>query len=257
MTARRRSGRTGPFRLDAACLDADRIRAMTATIGRELLKHSPYVRTRNFRKVHPDDLAFLFDAYDRQFLSGFVWRRLARDQLAFRLSSRMTSAGGKTLRRAGPNGNVDYEIAISSFMLFDGFGKDDPVVKVCGLPCADRLEALQRIMEHEIVHLVEFIGTGRSNCRGQPFQALARGLFLHRTSTHQLFTRRQRAAQDGILVGSPVAFQYRAKTLTGRVNRITKRATVLVADPSGDRYSDGGRYLKYYVPLSELVVLSS
>jgi len=36
------------------------------------------------------------------------------------------------------------------------------------------------------------------------------------------------------------------------VNRITKRATVLVEDERGMRYSDGKRYAKFYVPVASL-----
>jgi hypothetical protein len=35
----------------------------------------------------------------------------------------------------------------------------------------------------------------------------------------------------------------------GLVNRITKRATVLVEDAEGQKYSDGLRYKTYYVPI--------
>jgi hypothetical protein len=40
--------------------------------------------------------------------------------------------------------------------------------------------------------------------------------------------------------------------LTGRVNRLTKRATVLVEAPEGESFSDGHRYRKYYVPIVHL-----
>ncbi len=239
-------------RLPIPDLDPKEIRTKARAIGRELLARSPYVNAPDFSAIHPDDLAFLLDAYDERFLSGLIRRRLADDRLSFRLSSRMTRAGGQTTRRTRPGGGSDYEIAVSTFILFDGFGDDDPEVSVAGLPCANRLEALQRIMEHEIVHLAEFLCTGRSSCAENPFQDAARRLFGHRTNTHALITRRRRAAQDGILVGSFVTFSWHGRELTGRVNRITKRATVLVEDPRGSPYSDGRRYAKYYVPLSWL-----
>ena len=56
----------------------------------------------------------------------------------------------------------------------------------------------------------------------------------------------------GVVVGSQVAFTMDGQRLVGRVNRITKRATVLVSDPGGQPYSDGSRYTKYYVPLNGL-----
>ena len=229
-----------------------RINAWTREIGRELVAASSWIGEPNFDAIHPDDLAFLFRAYDQRFLKGFAGRRLAPGALVFRLSSRMTHAGGKTTRRVRADGGVDYEIVVSTEILFNGFADGDPPVSVAGIPCANRLEALQRIFEHEIVHLAEFLGTGESNCGAHAFQELAHRLFRHRDHTHKLITRVERAAQRGIRVGSQVAFVYRGKRLAGRVNRVTKRATVLVEDARGEQYSDGRRYWKYYVPLAEL-----
>ena len=52
-----------------------------------------------------------------------------------------------------------------------------------------------------------------------------------------------------------VGFTYSGQWLRGRVNRVTKRATVLVEHAKGRKYTDGKRYLKYYVPLGELEVV--
>ena len=230
----------------------ERIDAWTREIGRRLIAASSRIDEPDFTAIHPDDLAFLFDAYDRRFLKGFARQRLTPGALVFRLSSRMTRAGGKTTRRLSAGGGVHYEIAVSTEVLFSGFADGDPPVSVAGIPCANRLEALQRILEHEIVHLVEFLGTGESNCGARPFQELAHRVFRHRTHTHSLITRAERAARHGIRVGSRVFFSHRGKRLAGRVNRVTKRATVLVEDARGERYSDGKRYRKYYVPLAGL-----
>jgi hypothetical protein len=56
----------------------------------------------------------------------------------------------------------------------------------------------------------------------------------------------------GISLGDTVVFIAEGKQFTGVVNRITKRATVLVADPGGTKYTDGKRYSKFYVPLNML-----
>jgi hypothetical protein len=164
----------------------------------------------------------------------------------------MTHAGGKTARYRARNGEKSYEIAIASSMLFDGFRQTDRLITVCGLECRDRLEALQRIFEHELVHLAELLCWGDSDCTAARFQDIAARLFLHRAHTHNLITRRERAAASGIRVGSRVIFAFEGRRLTGRVNRITKRATVLVEDPEGVKYSDGLRYKVYYVPIAWL-----
>ena len=77
-------------------------------------------------------------------------------------------------------------------------------------------------------------------------------MFLHRAHTHALMTRRALAAKSGIVRGSQVSFLFQGRELSGRVARISKRATVLVEDPNGPRYTDGKHYEKYFVPISAL-----
>jgi len=227
-------------------------RSWTRDIGQRLLHASPYAREPNFTNLHPDDLSFLFDGYDARFLDGLCRKLLGPEGVTFRLSSRMTRSGGTTTRLQRPDGVVRFEIAVATSILFDGFEAGDPEVTVCGLPCRHRLDALQRLFEHELVHLAEWLCWGESQCGHARFQDIAFRLFRHRAHTHQLITRTERAAALGISVGTHVTFVYQGKRLQGRVNRVTKRATVLVDDPAGELWSDGRRYTRYYVPLGEL-----
>ena len=158
----------------------------------------------------------------------------------------------KTARFRQSNEDISYEISIAIDTLFEGFGEADRRVTVCGLDCGNRLEALQRIFEHEVVHLIEYLCWETSNCTAHRFQEIAARFFGHRAHTHELITRRERAADLGIRVGSRVTFTFEGQLLSGRVNRITKRATVLVEDSEGARYSDGRHYKSYYVPLAHL-----
>ena len=229
-----------------------RIRRRTRDIGRRLLRASPHASEPNFTRLHTDDLSFLFAAYDARFLEGLCGKLLGPVGLSFRLSSRMTRAGGKTTRHRGPDGTTHFEIAVATSILFDGFLAGDPAVTVSGLPCHHRLGALQRLFEHELVHLAEWLCWDESHCNRKRFQGIAERLFGHRAHTHELVTRSERAAKLGIEIGTLVSFRYRERRLHGRVNRITKRATVLVDDPKGELWSDGRRYVRYYVPLGEL-----
>jgi len=52
--------------------------------------------------------------------------------------------------------------------------------------------------------------------------------------------------------GDRVRFEFQGEHHEGVVNRITRRATVLVDDPGGAVYDDGFRYRKYYIPLALL-----
>jgi hypothetical protein len=228
------------------------IRSRLHQIHHDLLAGSPYLRQPNFTRIHPRDLQSLFGLYDERFLEGACRRALAGRTLTFRLSPRMTSSGGKTTRYRARNGELSYEIAVASSILFDGFGPADRRITVCGLACEDRLQALQRIFEHELVHLGEQLCWETSDCARARFQDISGRLFGHRAHTHSLITRKERAAESGIRPGSRVTFTFEGKRLTGRVNRITKRATVLVEDPAGIRYSDGSHYRAYYVPIARL-----
>ncbi len=232
------------------------VRAWTDEIAHGLLSASPRLREPNFTRIGRDDLASLFAAYDARFLDGLCGRILGPGRLGFRLSGRMTRTAGKTTRFERRGGGPRFEIAVATSILFDGFGDDDRDVTACGLPCRSRLEALQRIFEHELVHLAESLCWGESHCGRSRFRGIAERLFLHRTHTHQLITRSERAARDGIVVGSRVTFVYRGQPLTGRVNRITKRATVLVEEAGAARWSDGRRYARYYVPLGQLQLVA-
>jgi hypothetical protein len=222
-----------------------------------LLAHSETVHKANFEEIRKQDLQLLFTACDRFFFNGLCSQALSSSRLTFRLAPRMTRAGGKTARITGRNGAVSYEISIAVFLLFDSFGPGDRQVTVCGIECATLLDALQRIFEHELVHLIESLCWSDSDCAASRFQEIARRFFLHRSHTHNLITRRERAAASGIRVGSKVIFRFGDRELSGRVNRITRRATVLVEDPAGAPYSDGLRYKAYYVPIRLLKLLEN
>ena len=231
---------------------ASRIRRWTDEIGRSLVVSSLYAWEPHFSRLHVDDLSFLFAAYDGRFLNGLCGKLLGPDGLTFRLSRRMTRAAAQTTRSLHDDGTISFEIAVATTILFNNFAQGDPEVTVGGLPCRNRLEALQRLLEHEIVHLAEWLCWQTSHCGRERFQGIARRLFGHQSHTHLLITPAVRAANLGFTVGVRAKFRYGGRWLTGRVNRITKRATVLVPDPDGELMSDGRRYVRYYIPLGHL-----
>lgn len=226
-------------------------------VQEELLRDSRHVRQPDFTSIQVRDLESLFCIYDRLYFAGLLEQALGGQRLSFAFSKRMTRAGGRTTRHRLPSGEARYEIAIASSMLFDGFRESDRRVTVCGWECASRLDALQRIFEHELVHLAENLCWSHTNCSARRFQRIAANYFRHRVHTHNLVTRRERAAEAGIRPGTRVMFEYDGRRMLGRVNRITKRATVLVEDPQGRAFTDGKRYKVYYVPIAGLSVVQS
>ncbi|MBW3599262.1 MAG: hypothetical protein KY475_18575 [Planctomycetes bacterium] len=217
------------------------------------LHESPYLDGPNFNAVHPDDVRTIFDKSDELFFEGGIRRALGLVPLEFRLSPRMTSAGGKMTLYSPPGAlGRRFQLTVSTALLFQTFREDQRQITVTGLPCSDRLQAMQRIIEHEMVHLIEILIWHDSRCAGGRFQSMARRCFGHTDHRHQLITPREAAHKLGVRVGSRVRFLYEGRTYEGRVNRVTKRATVLVEDARGVEFSDGKQYLKYYVPLAML-----
>ena len=239
-------------------LSARQIKARQREIYASILRESEYLDRGNFSRIHPHDIERLFDLYDGLFFEGGCRELLGDIPLDFRLSKRMTRAGGMATRRESrvSNSNLlrtEYEIAVSTTLLFQTFQEDHRPVVMSGIECRDRLEALQRVMEHEMTHLVEMLIWVKSSCSAPRFQSIANRFFGHTDHRHQLITPREHAlTKFGIRAGDRVSFRCDGQHHVGRVNRITRRATVLVEDERGQPYSDGKRYLKFYVPLQML-----
>jgi hypothetical protein len=228
------------------------------SIGQTVLVASKAMDSRNFQRVAKQDLERMAEAYDSKFFKGLCLPLARSYGMSFRLSSRMTRAGGKTTRtvfrgtRTKPS-RTHFEIALSTSLLFQSFRKPGDSIRVCGHDCEDRLTAMQRIVEHEMIHLSEMLAWLQSDCSAGRFQAIARNMFGHTEHRHELITQQERAAKEfNIRAGTRVAFPYEGTVLQGIVNRITRRATILVEDLRGVRYSNGKRYLKYYVPIHQL-----
>lgn len=253
-------GRSRQARLVALLYAPEQVRQRSRRIYEAMTDESPHVRAGNFAAIADEDLERMFRLYDADFFRGCLSEMLQEDvafPMAFRLSRRLTRAAGQTtrlVRKVRRDGRIvdqpEYEIAVSTTLLFNTFRDVDREIVVGGLVCADRLEALQRIFEHELLHLAEFLGWGRSSCSAENFHMLSRRIFGHEGVRHDLVTpREQAAATFGVRVGDAVEFDMEGARLRGRVNRITRRATVLVEHPSGVLFTDGRRYQTFYVPL--------
>lgn len=223
-----------------------------------LLKGRTAIDGENFTRVHPGALAKAFDLYDELVFDGCCREmlRAAKAPIEFRFSRRMTRTGGMTIRYEPGSDQGDaqtrYEIKLSATLLFQSF-RDGRDLIVSGCRCTNRLDAMLRIIEHEMIHLIEMLLWHDSSCARRRFQSIAFRLFEHTESTHQLLTPVEVARDHyGIRPGDAVAFSFQGRRYAGTVNRITRRATVLVPDPKGERYSDGRHYRKFYVPLSAL-----
>lgn len=240
----------------------DEIAQRTRRIYDAVLQQSPRITTGNFTCISDSDLTLLFSHYDVQFFGNDL-SQLLRDTntpLHFTVSQRLTRSAGLTKRfsphvRRGqpPAPATRYEISLSSTLLFQTFRDVERTVHVNGLVCQDRLQAAQRVFEHELIHLTEMLVWGTSSCQAERYKGLVWNYFGHTQTRHDLVTQQERArAKFDVRVGDAVTFEFEGVRRSGVVNRITRRATVLVEDAAGEAYSDGKRYLKFYIPLPML-----
>lgn len=207
-------------------------------------------------RIAASDLRLLFNLYDSRFL-GRYFQDLFPGRLTFSLSSRMTRNAGKIIYPRNiatlDPGEESYELRLGVDFFFRYY-EISREKRVNGIKTADALEALQLVLEHEICHLVELHCYGSSNCRRERFRTLAGNLFGHIESYHHLPTVSEIAGRRyGFRPGDRVSFRSAEGVLTGVIQRVNKRATVMVLNPHGDfRDSLGRRYTKWYVPLAEL-----
>ncbi|MEZ6092156.1 MAG: hypothetical protein R3C05_29960 [Pirellulaceae bacterium] len=242
-----------------------------ATKQREIfhatLSLSSTLDSENFSRISAADLRRMCMLYDEHYFDGRLLSLARGEGIDFQLSRRMTRAAGKTVTIYDPkirNAEVPggkqrkFEIILSTTLLYQTFHDLDRQVVVSGCVCRNRLEAAQRVCEHELAHLVEMLCFNDSNCAKKQFHGITKRFFNHTDYQHQLITQDERAAKRfDVRVGSMVEFTFEGRVIRGKVNRITRRATILVADPKGQMFDDGHRYLRYYVPLEHLRRLDS
>lgn len=228
----------------------EQISAKTRKIYDSVLEKSSNFEDGNFRIIGAGDVALLFRLYDASFFGGYFTSKL-NGNLSFRVSKRMTRAAGKlTVDRK----LTDYTISISSYLIFQTFSDIKREIIVNGLVCKDRLEAMMKVFEHEMIHLLEYMLFGDSSCGKRRFKSYSANIFGHTESTHKLITQWERAlTKYDLKVGDKVNFTFDGIALTGIIYRITKRATVMVRNKKGQyRDARGNRYRKYYIPLAAL-----
>lgn len=222
----------------------------TKMIYQKVITSSQNFSNGNFTSFGSADLKHLFQLYDHHFFNNYFTKNCG-DRINFRLSERMTQSGGKT---SYWKQTKTFEICLSTTLIFQTFKDVFREIQVNGIVCRDRLETVMRILEHEIIHLMELVACGKSSCSKPQFQQLSGSIFNHSGVTHQLVTHAERAYKKfNLKPGDQVAFDFEGRSYVGKIHRITKRATVLVRHCKGSfRDKQGRQYSKFYVPVFAL-----
>lgn len=232
--------------------DEETIRKKRKLIADRLKEESETVKSDKIERIGDYDLELLYDYYDEIFFDNW-FKENFKGIMMLNFSRRLTKSAGMTKCPKNISQIPEWQTKLQINMGIDFFFKFDHLEEnkyACGIECKSSLEALQIILEHELLHAHEYILHHESNCKKDRFKHTAKNMFGHTQSHHSLPSNSRIIREKyGIFVGDKVRFKFKNKRLTGVVTRINKRATVMVLNPDG-QYVDqhGNKYVKYFVP---------
>ena len=217
---------------------------------------SKNVNTGDIQCMSNEDLKILFDLYDEEFFHDYFSRSF-KGSLTFSLSTRMTSAAGKTIysRKIKQLQEAEefYEIRMGIKFFFQYYKVERDKI-VSGINTKDSLEAFQIVFEHELCHLIELHLYKESSCKKLRFKTMVNRIFAHTEVYHQLPSQKEIISENyGFKIGQKVSFVNEGKKYSGFIYKINKRATVMVKDKKGTyRDREGNTYAKWYVHFGQL-----
>ena len=227
------------------------------SIRDRFIAKSKNVKTGNIQRMSNGDLKILFYLYDEVFFLNYFSTNL-RETINFSLSTRMTTAAGKTIYsrkiKLLQESEKTYEIRMGIKFFFQYYKVERDKI-VSGIKTVDSLEAFQIVFEHELCHLMEFHLYNESSCKKQRFKTMVNNIFAHTEVHHQLPSQKEIISVDyGFKIGQKVFFVRENKKYNGFIYKINKRATVMVVDKRGTyKDGEGTTYSKWYVNFEQLV----
>ncbi|MGH4118675.1 hypothetical protein [Clostridium sp.] len=238
--------------------DKEEIARKRNVIRNEFIIKSKNVSSGKLERLSNEDLRVLFSLYDQGFFGGYFNRNF-KGCLKFSLSTRMTSAAGKTIYsrkiKELQEDEENYEIRMGIKFFFEYYVVEREKI-VSGINTKDSLEAFQIVFEHELCHLLELHIFKESSCKKQRFKIMVYKLFAHTEVNHQLPSQKEIVSQKyGIIIGQRVSFLCEGKKYSGFIHNINKRATVMVLDTKGTyRDAPGNKYSKWYVSFKNIIL---
>ena len=229
---------------------SETVSAYRKQILSELKTRDPDFMSIPVRRLRTTTLPYLLKRYDELFLDHFLEQTYGK-RLTSSLSGRLTISAGKFIypkrMTSSPSGEIRMSIDFLSRLRNEEYHLN-------GLTTHGPQESFLVVLEHEIVHAIEYGITGNTG-HSSIFQSIAWNLFKHTETTHNLPTRATDAAKIGLVVGKSVSFDYKGKRLTGTVSYVGKTVSVMVPDSKGSYVDRFGRhYSKYRCAYSNLHV---
>jgi hypothetical protein len=198
----------------------------------ERLKFVPNINNNNMN-ITPFHVQSAFKVIDEIFLDSYFEKNY-KNRFCFDVSNRMTSSGANI----STSNLCNFKIKVSNILIRHAYITPESKRIVNGILCENRVHALCNLIQHEMVHAIEYIKYHKSG-HNKRFLNLANVLFGHTEMYHQLHF--EPGQNEEFKIGDKVMFYFRNKKEEGQIIRITKRATVKTNKNS-----------KWYVPLTNL-----
>lgn len=210
---------------------------------------------KNIRyKLDVSYLENLFYLYDSIFFYDFFKSNYCK-YIVFSISSRLRSSAAKTIVKQQLYSNIkNFEIRMGT-TFFDNFYYIKRDIKVNGITPSSPEEAVMLVLEHEIIHLLEFIYFNSSSCKNKRFLKLAYNIFKHKSCFHQLPTYSEiNSKLLKIRIGQFIQFYYRNEIKNGIVSSINKNIAIMMPSKKG-KYIDssGKKYDKVYISVDKIL----
>jgi len=225
-------------------------------IRNKFIIKSKNVKSGEINCMANEDLKVLFDLYDEEFFNNYFSKSF-KGSLIFSLSTRMTSAAGKTIYskkiKLLREEEEMYEIRMGIKFFYQYYKVERDKI-VSGINTKDSLEAFQIVFEHELCHLIELHLHKESSCKKLRYKKMVNCMFAHTDVVHQLPSQKEIVLKDyGLNIGQKVSFISGRIKYSGVIYKINKRATVMVKNSKGT-YKDrnGNTYSKWYVHFGQL-----
>ena len=151
--------------------------------------------TQGYRHSHTLDglnvtqLRDLFDLYDLHFFDNAFNRYLVPpNKFEVKFTTHAVTTAG-FCKRTGCEYYISINKSIFTDKLFTGAAQHFHAAN--GLVCRTKLDCLQLVMEHEMIHLLQFIwhqcANTKQSAHGVEFKQLAKNIFGHTETKHELF----------------------------------------------------------------------
>jgi hypothetical protein len=191
----------------------------------------------NFTNLKNSDIKKLFDLYDDYFFGGSIMEKINSSGSTIKFTSSplggSTFAGKCIMTKTGMK--CDYELRFPSKLFLKLFTQkgSNKLLKTNGIICRNRLECLQLVFEHELVHLIMNLWNYYDksgdlySSHGKLFQCMTKSLFDHTDYKHELFNEFEEGTEfitkSNAFVGMDVYILVDGKNTYGKITKVNPK----------------------------------